>query len=267
MDLDSNEVLDTYLIKRKTNAEHEIRLYLREVNFHCPLCGKELQSRKQKKLSEKRFEIAHIFPNSPTEEQKKILAKLERLGDNCEAYENKIALCKDCHGTQDYHTTADEYLKLLNIKKKILTETALRDATDTLGLEKEIQHIVEVIATMDDDAFSEIKYAAILIANKFDKNDTALKIKVQSNISFYYTYIHELFTNMEGINGFRFVILCNQIRTCFLKLETVNNDKRLIFYEMTKWIKNKTLCETIEACEIVISFFIQNCEVFNEITE
>ena len=35
-----------------------------------------------------------------------------------EDYENKIALCKNCHGTQDYHTTKDDYLSLLSLKEK-----------------------------------------------------------------------------------------------------------------------------------------------------
>ena len=57
---------DMYLEKRKNPNEAELRLFLREVDYHCPLCGKELQSLKQKKISEKQFQIAHIYPNRPT---------------------------------------------------------------------------------------------------------------------------------------------------------------------------------------------------------
>lgn len=51
------------------------------------------------------------------------LKGLERLGDNSESFDNKIALCKDCHSTKDYHTTKEDYLKLIknpNLSKKIL---------------------------------------------------------------------------------------------------------------------------------------------------
>lgn len=41
---------DSYFAARKDPSEAEIRLFLREVDFHCPLCGVELQSRQQKKL-------------------------------------------------------------------------------------------------------------------------------------------------------------------------------------------------------------------------
>ena len=54
-DLKDTLKTDSYLQPRKNPTEAELRLFLREVNYHCPLCGKELQSRQQKKLSEKKF--------------------------------------------------------------------------------------------------------------------------------------------------------------------------------------------------------------------
>ena len=103
---------DPYLKDRKVPTEAEQQLYLKEVSFSCPLCGKVLRHRKQGKAN-KLYEIAHIFPNNPTEEQYVRLSALPRLGDNSESFENKIALCKDCHSQQDYHTTQADYLKLL----------------------------------------------------------------------------------------------------------------------------------------------------------
>lgn len=48
---------DTYLQPRRNSTEAELRLFLREVNYHCPLCGKELQSRKQKNYQRKGFKL------------------------------------------------------------------------------------------------------------------------------------------------------------------------------------------------------------------
>ena len=92
---------DPYLKDRKAPTPAEQQLYLKEVSFSCPLCGKDLRHRKQGKAN-KLYEIAHIFPNSPTAEQYEQLKDLPRLGDNSESFENKIALCKDCHDQQDY---------------------------------------------------------------------------------------------------------------------------------------------------------------------
>lgn len=77
---------DPYLKARRKISEAEQQLYLKEVSFICPLCGKILRHRKQFKAN-KLYEIAHIFPNKPTEEQYELLSSLPRLGENSESFE------------------------------------------------------------------------------------------------------------------------------------------------------------------------------------
>lgn len=119
---------DGYCKTREKISEFDNRLYLQEVGSRCPLCGKLLIDRNQKKKV-KLFEIAHIYPNRPTEEQYMTLQGLPRLGDNSESYDNKIALCQDCHKTQDFHTTKEDYINLLNIKKECLQRANLSEMT------------------------------------------------------------------------------------------------------------------------------------------
>lgn len=258
---------DMYLEKRKNPNEAELRLFLREVDYYCPLCGKELQSLKQKKISEKQFQIAHIYPNRPTQEQWNFFEGLERLGESTESFENKIALCKVCHGTQDFRTTKEDYLKLVGIKKAFLKKTALHDATLTLGLEKEIETVVSNVFKLEDDEVAELSFIAVPISKKFYSDEYLLKTKVSGYISNYYTYIRELFKNWENNNIFNFTILSGQIKACFVKMDNLGATKYEIFERMVDWVHNKTLKISREACEAVISFFIQNCEVFYEISE
>ena len=266
---DLNKILDSdpYHKNRKSPTDAEIRLFLREVDYHCPLCGKELQSRKQKKQTQKLFEIAHIYPNRPTSEQYTALNGLERLGDNSESFENKIALCKDCHSTQDYHTTPTEYLLLLQIKKRHLTETALDDTTKTLGLEKEIEYVIKKIPLLTEDEIAELRYNPVLIANKFTHEEVLLKTKVLGYVCNFYLIIRDYFREIDGKNGFHLQVLSGQIRGCFIKMDAISNEKAMIFDHLVKWIKNKTQSQSTEACEAVVSFFVQNCEVFNEISQ
>ena len=258
---------DPYLKPRKNNSEAEIRLYLREVNFHCPLCGKELQNRHQKKLSAKCFQIAHIFPNSPTPEQYAILYRLKRLGENSESFENKIALCHCCHLTFDHHVTKEEYIHLLSIKEKYLKDSALNDATLTLGLENEISKVIEKLTQLKENDFQELNYNPVLIVKKFLPSEVLLRTKVSNYVSNYYIYIRELFYELDGKKGFSMEVLCSQVKDCFLKMNLITDDKFMIFNHIVDWVKNRTLSSSQEACEAVVSFFIQNCEVFNEITK
>lgn len=258
---------DKYNINRISPNDAELRLYLREVDFHCPLCGKELQYRKQKKPTEKLFEIAHIYPNSPTIEQYEALHNLERLGLNSEDYDNKIALCLECHNTQDYHTTAEEYLHLVEIKKGLLKHTAMDEAVKSLSLEEEIRTIINKLCTLSESEIAQLNYDPIPIPNKFDKGDTLLKIKISGYIQSFYVFIRDIFRENDGINGFHLDILAGQIKACFIKLNDITDNKAEIFKEIVQWISNKTLSQSIEACEAVVSFFVQNCEVFYEIAQ
>lgn len=257
--------LDPYQQDRKKPTESEIRLYLREVNYHCPLCGKELQNRKQVK-SNKLFEIAHIYPNRPTIEQYEELHDLERLGNDSESFENKIALCKDCHDTQDYHTTKDDYLKLLQIKKGFLLSTALNDSTASLGLEDEILLVIQKLPSLEHE-LADLKYDPIAITNKFTQQESLLKHHISGYILSLYPYIRECFRQLDGKNGFVYNVLAQQIHGCFLKMSNLTSDKEKIFNHIVSWIKEKTCSTSVTACEAVVAFFVQNCEVFNEVSE
>lgn len=257
---------DPYLKARRAPTDAEQQLYLKEVSFVCPLCGKILQHRRKRKAN-KLYEIAHIFPNSPTEEQYDFLRFLPRLGDNSECFENKIALCKDCHDQQDYHTTQEDYLKLLEKKEHLLKLTDLHEATLTMGLELEIADIVKKVCSLHEDEIARLNYTPVKLTKKFSANELLLKNRIGMYVTSYYPYIRDCFKELEGTNGFRLTALSLQIKSCFTKMEGISDNKSDIFNQLVEWVMAKALSTSREACEAVISFFVQNCEVFHEITE
>lgn len=257
---------DQYLVKRQDVSYIEKAMYLRETNFKCPLCGKDLLNRKQKKYNAL-FEIAHIYPNRPTQEQYNTLKGLDRLGKNCESFENKIALCLDCHDTQDFRTTKEEYLKLLEIKKELLKNTLFNTLTTELSLESEIEEVLQKLQNLNEEELVSLNYSPVKLSKKFSSNEYALNIKVSAYVTRFYPYIRDILNSLDGTNHFDVNVLCLQIKTAFTKLTTVSKNKEEIFNQLVKWIQEKTCSNSLLACEVVISFFIQNCEVFNEITE
>lgn len=258
---------DPYHAARLTPSEAEIRLHLREVEYHCPLCGKELQHRGQKKNDQKLFQIAHIYPNSPTIEQYHNFSGLPRLGKDTESFENKIALCLECHPTQDYHTTAEEYTTLIEIKKRCLLQTELDTVVRNLNLEDQIESVLHALADVSDEELSDLSFDPKSLANKFYAHEGTIKRKIRSYVLEYFVFIRETLKEMDGKNGFHQNILGEQIRSCFIKMNDKTQDKEMIFQHIVQWVKTKTLSTSDIACEAVVSFFVQNCEVFNEITE
>lgn len=256
---------DPYHVPRKEPREAEIRLFLREVDYHCPLCGAELQSRMQAKPKHKQFQIAHIYPNRPTIQQYAILHGLERLGNTSEDFENKIALCLQCHSRQDFQTTVDDYERLLSIKKKLLEKTALHDAINDLYLEANLRDIVERISKTPYSELITLSMSPVRIAEKFEDEDAPIRSRIMGYVTQYYTYVRDLFRERDGKDGFVFSALCSEIKTAFTKLEAISKDKEEVFSQLSVFIKRKTVSSDQTACDIVAAFFVQNCEVFNEI--
>lgn len=257
---------DPYLKERRAPTAVDQQLYLKEVSFVCPLCGKILRHRGQRKTN-KLYEIAHIFPNSPTEEQYERLKTLPRLGSDSESFENKIALCKGCHNQQDYHTTAEDYLKLLEKKQRFLKLTDLSEATLTMGLELQIADVVKRICALHEDEMATLNYEPVRLTKKFSATEVLLKNRIGTYVTSYYPYIRDCFKELEGINGFRLDALSLQIKSCFIKMEGLSDNKSDIFDQLVNWVMAKTCSTSREACEAIVSFFVQNCEVFREITK
>lgn len=264
----NKKTLDPYLVSRTSITKNMDHAYLLEVNGLCPLCGKNLLAAKGNSKS-KLYQIAHIYPNSPMPDQLKELMGLERLGDTCEDFENKIALCKDCHGIYDDRVTKKEYLALVDKKKKLLKVANSKVSISFQNLEEEISLVINSlnVITSDDLRKVSLKYRGFEIKKKFEARYTILKNKIESYNCTYYYFIKETFQNLERANQVHFNILASEVKTSFLKCDKEMDDKSDIFNSLVLWMHSKIKGASLEACEVVIAFFVQNCEVFHEITE
>ena len=260
--------VDNYLQPRIAITENVDIQHVQEVGGFCPICGKQLLVKKGSKIN-KQYQIAHIYPNSPNQHQKVELDGLERLGDTCEDFENKIALCKTCHGYYDDHTTKEEYLKILAIKKELLTINKIQEKLSAEEIEEELLLIMEQLSNATDREIEEVslKYKGIKVANKIEEQYCLLRRRVEFNVCTYYGFIKDNMKNLSEQKRLNFDLLAAEIRTAYLKSAGNTEDKIIIFNSMVSWMKRKITSASKEACEVMVSFFIQNCEVFDEISE
>lgn len=256
---------DPYLQNRAAVSDYEKRALLREVGFRCPLCKKDLQPFNKEKTSSL-FQIAHIYPNKPTIYQYETLRDVERLGDTCESIENKIALCLDCHHEQDYKTSLNDYLNLMNVKKQLLNLTQLRESIENLSLDDELIELINKIALLNGGQLEQLRYSPIPIANKIEKNNQLLKTKIEAYVNKYFTFIRDCFRDLDGKNGFQLEAISSEFKLCYLKLKKETNQD-LVFELIVDWVMKETKTSYKNACEAIVSFFVQNCEVFDEISE
>ncbi|SHL31737.1 hypothetical protein SAMN05720764_111102 [Fibrobacter sp. UWH5] len=164
----------------------EDRRYILEVDGICPLCGDSLID-KRKGSGVKQYEIAHIYPNSPTKEDLVALKNVNVLGTNSEDFQNKIAICKKCHNKYDYRKNVDEYNNLLNKKKTLYTRQLAKEALAECNMNERLFALMNKIASLDVELIGqELRMQPIEIKRKFGSDEKLLKAKINEFVAAYY---------------------------------------------------------------------------------
>lgn len=243
-------------------SENRKMLLFAEVDGMCPMCTKSLMYSKAGKLH-KFFEIAHIYPLNPTESEKKLLENEELLSKDRNDNNNLIALCTDCHTKFDKPKTIKEYREMVNLKKKLMNKSDMCDFIYNNPIEDDIKTILMLLTEEEIEIENEIKYNAKKLEDKM--NDTILPItkrSIKRDVAMYYTIIRKRFKEIDSTNFNIFEIISLQIKTSYLKLSRETDNQQEIFEKLVEWLNKRTKEYSIDACKIVVSFFIQNCEVF-----
>lgn len=249
--------------KRKTYTPAQEIIFLAQVDRQCPLCPKPLFYKKNGKTF-KNYEIAHIYPLNPTEEEKELLKNEELLDIDVNNENNLIPLCPSCHKIYDKPRTITEYRKLVEVKKKLINKTTQQELWEDFSIEKDLSSILkELYSDLEINPQIELSFDVKKITTKLNNTIAqTTKRKIQHNVSDYYLYIRERILTIDKSNINFSDIICLQIRTFYLKQQQTISDQQTIFDNIVNWIYMKTKPKTIDAAEILAAFFIQNCEIF-----
>ncbi len=250
---------------RKSYTENENLILFNEVNGICPKCSKPLVYKKKKNI-EKVYEIAHIYPLNPTENETIELNGVRKLFDkNPNELRNVICLCPSCHTIFDKPRTRDEYEAMLGIKEDLIEINENRQRWHEFKLENEIQTLIERLANEDYDLNNtedELEYDPEEISKKLNSSMTSLlSKKIERNVSEFYPVVSRIFKESDFNNPLTTEKVSAQVKLYYFENKGLGNQKR-IFKNTVDWIYAKTGSYSIEASEILASYFVQNCELF-----
>lgn len=248
-------------MSRKSISNNTKILLYSEVNGYCPMCNIRLMYSKGKRL-EKHFEVAHIYPLNPTAEEKRILNDVEKLSENVDSIENLIAVCPNCHSRFDKPRTLQEYNVWVDIKKSLVAKKAYEDLTKQMLIEKDIIEIINKLSRISrSDELIELKYSALAIDEKLnDDFPTIQRNQIRDDIVKYFLFVKENFRNLQKEETFD--IIATQIKLAYLNFKKMDNEQTKIYNSLIYWLKDFSKAEHNKSCEIIIAYFIQNCEVF-----
>lgn len=242
-----------------------------EVDQECPLCNTPLYSfNKSKTKTIYRFSITKIFPEGLSQEKYNEFNALYAAPIDLNDSKNKICLCDNCSEEYIFTPSIDTYDKLYRFKGRALKSKGLKKTTGSTQLDEEITAILGNIkeCDIDADSFKELRMKPLKVVKKIKPENRLLIKDINDDNGTYYNYIKEVLSNQdEHKKSFRKIAL--EVNKCFLDLDDETDSQDDIYNALVQWIlDSQRLPESYRAAaHIVISFFVQNCEVFDEITE
>lgn len=249
--------------KRKQVTPNQDAFFLSEVSNFCPLCNEPMQYVKGKSRY-KNYEIAHIYPCNPTPIEEILLKDCPRLGIDTEDEENKIAICIKCHNQFDNPRTVEEYMKLYNLKRNLISSRTVRTMFNELPVQEEIIQIITSLIYLSGSEGTELSLDSIEVKNKI--SEPLLCQKITNYVAEYYTFIDNGFRNLNIGDAKYREILCT-FKLAYLKISAKSTSQEEIFNNLVNWLSTKSGISSRIPNEIVISYFVQHCEVFNAITK
>lgn len=249
--------------KRIQTTHKEDERLLGEVNSLCPVCGRALVIEKNGRQMSL-YDRAHVYPHSPTQKQIEALADVVPPAA-VESIDNLILLCKDCHKKYDTFTTCDEYLKMYDLKCRLKGRYEAKRELATIEIEADLLKVLKELESIEVDGVCELRMDPLPIKKKLIPG--LFRQKIIQLATQYYSYLRGQFQAMDARRAGKFNVLATQIKLAGLKAQA---DLRLSREEMVNglvdWLLSKTNSSRA-ACEVVIAYFIQDCEVFDALPE
>ena len=145
------------------------------------------------------------------------------------------------------------------MKKKsvraIFNEISLQD--DLIDI---INSLVQKLKTPEK---IKINNKAVKIKNKI--TDPLLRNKIRENVADYYKFIDNYFKSCN-LNDKQYEIILSNFRLAYLKISENEDNQEKIFENMVDWLLQQSKNSSRIANEIIISYFVQHCEVYDDIS-
>ena len=215
-----------------------------------PLCGKHLQT---------------ITPQNQTVVDYEIIPINQTKGMK---YENIIAVCHDCFQKYTLSHKKDEEKSLKTIKQLQADSRSARQTLDDISISKGIQLVIENLSNAKSTELKELTYDPVSVSEKIDEDHSYFLVSdIKNNVAKYYKFIESTMRNLSMENIYSDELIRAQMKESYKQL--ANNQKltaEQIFSELSKRIQRITK-QDIRFCYIVVSYFVQSCEVFDVITK
>lgn len=261
-----------YAITKENKVGHEtldkdtIPL-LSDVDQICPLCHKSLIETKKNKTIY-RYSITRIYPEFLDNNLKNEFDAIRPKPDEPDDSMNKICLCDNCSSNYIYSPDSATYERLLRLKHQSIFNS--NSKISNFPLEDQIVFILKCLSNTnpEDGLLDNFRMKPLEPCNKIKKENYLLTKAIKDDNTVFYWFIKDYISQLDAVKS-SFRTIASEIKSAFLKLDQDGYDQFEIFKQLTDWIMKKHLLSAsyYQAAHIIVSYFVQSCEVFDEISK
>ena len=182
--------------------------------------------------------------------------------DDGEQIDNLIALCPECAGKYLLSHTEEDQEELYDLKVTLHDLLVARKSLTDIKIEESISEILEIICSTDPNEITNLSYEPKSVRDKIYKKNYLLVRNNISNVTQYYPFIETQFKSFSREKKMNYERLSMQIRTAYLTATEKTSLQDEIYTSLVEWLMDITKKSRV-SCEIIISFFVQKCEVFD----
>lgn len=155
----------------------------------------------------------------------------------------------------------------MNVKKILETRTQNLSLIDDLPLEKGVVRAIGKIKKLNEKELADASLDPKEIRRKLRPSDNiALYQTVNLYVTTYFVKIKEIMISLDKRGEIDYEEVQDQMKAIYRRLKKAGKTNMEIFNEIVAKIHRISLQEDIY-CQIVVSYFVQSCEVFDAITE
>ena len=222
---------------------------LNEENEHCPFpgCGRLLVRTGSGRVAPV-YEVGLIDREKPPE------------------LNNLLAMCPQCHAIYSIDDDKKIRRELHAIKAVLVAHELSGRMLDDLPLEKGIVGVVRKVTALKEKDLFDAELDPKEIKQKLSPNENmALYMTVKNYVTTYFIRLKEIMTNLDKRGEIDYEVMQDQMHALYKRLKKANKSSVEIFSEIVEKVHHVSLQDDIY-CQIVVSYFIQSCEVFDAIS-
>lgn len=239
-------VLDNSAMFRSAQLEGTASLrseLFEEDEGKCPNCGKSLSLDSSDEYAIVAIGLDGSSPSSSTK---------------------SIGLCRKC---AELHRNGELSKDITSLKDKVERLSSMRKQTCDISFDEKLANATDSLLRNCKSQRIKLSLKSLRISQKIDKDkEFALYNKIKSNVVMYFPLLYEMFSNLDGDKRRSYEVLSSSIKIACIKAEEKTKNKEEVFNCLTDEISTIADCEKSVA-EIIVSYFVQSCEVFHEISK